>query len=75
MDKNYKVYFERGGEMRSDNHLSAGQKAILNLCLRLSLIDNVFGANKPFIVIDDAFSLLDSEHLSNIKKLIKELSK
>ena len=75
MDKNYKVYFERGGEMRSDSHLSAGQKAILNLCLRLSLIDNVFGANKPFIVIDDAFSLLDSEHLSNIKKLINELSK
>ena len=74
MDKDYKVSFERGGEIRSDKHLSAGQKAILDLCLRLALIDNVFKKTSPFILLDDSFSLLDESHMENVKKLLKELA-
>ena len=74
MDKDFKVYFERNGENRSDRHLSAGQYALCALCLRLALIDNMYVQEKPFIIMDDPFVNLDEEHMQRAAALIKELS-
>lgn len=74
-DKDFKVKFERGGELRSDSHLSAGQKSLCALCLRLALIDNMYKSEKPFIIMDDPFVHLDGEHLKRAKVLLRELAK
>lgn len=74
MDKDFRITFERGGENRSDGHLSAGQRAVCALCFRLSLIDNMFEGEKPFIMMDDPFVDLDEEHLHSTAVLLRELA-
>lgn len=74
-DKDFKVRFERGGEDRSDAHLSAGQKSLCALCLRLALIDNMYKGEKPFIIMDDPFVHLDREHMQRAEVLLKELAR
>lgn len=75
MDKDFKIYFESGGEIRDDKHLSSGQRCILSLCFRLSLIDNAFGGEKPFIIMDDPFVNLDKDHIEKTLEFLKSVSK
>ena len=75
MDKDFKIVFERGGEMRSDRHLSAGERSLCALCLRLALVDNMYGEEPPFVVMDDPFVHLDEAHMSRTRALVKELAK
>ena len=74
-DKDFKVKFERGGEERSDAHLSAGQKSLCALCLRLALIDNMYKDEKPFVIMDDPFVHLDNEHMARAQQLLKGLAR
>lgn len=74
MDKEFKVYFEHSGENRSDAHLSAGQKSLCTLCLRLALIDNMYKDDRPFIIMDDPFVHLDAEHMNRARALLAELA-
>ena len=74
MDSDYRVKFERGGEERSDRHLSAGERSLCALCLRLALIDNMYPDEQPFIVMDDPFVHLDEEHISRTVELLNELA-
>lgn len=73
-DKDFKITFERGGEKRSDGHLSSGQKSLCALCIRLAFIDNMYRDEKPFIIMDDPFVHLDGEHIGRALELLKELS-
>ncbi|MBQ7948644.1 MAG: AAA family ATPase [Clostridia bacterium] len=75
MDSDYRVKFERGGEERSDRHLSAGERSICALCLRLALIDNMYETEQPFIVMDDPFVHLDETHMKRTAELVKALAK
>ena len=74
MDSDYRVKFERGGEERSDKHLSMGERSLCALCLRLALIDNMYPAEQPFIVMDDPFVHLDEEHMARTAELMQALS-
>ena len=74
MDKNFRIVFERGGQSRSDRYLSAGEKSVCALCMRLALIDNMYEGEQPFILMDDPFVHLDAIHLERAKKLLHELS-
>lgn len=75
MDKDFKMHFESGGEIRDDKHLSSGQRCILSLCFRLSLIENAFESEKPFLIMDDPFVNLDEEHIERVVNFIKEIAK
>ena len=75
MDSDYRVTFERGGEARSDRHLSAGERSICALCFRLALLDNMYTLEQPFVVMDDPFVHLDETHLKRTAALLTELSK
>lgn len=74
MDQDFRVVFERGGEARSEKHLSAGERSLCALCLRLALIDNMYEKELPFIVMDDPFVHLDETHMERTKELLRELS-
>lgn len=75
MNKDFKMFFESGGEIRDDKHLSSGQRCILSLCFRLSLIENAFGGEKPFLIMDDPFVNLDKEHIGKVTEFLKEIAK
>ncbi|MCD8371967.1 MAG: hypothetical protein LUD27_01550, partial [Clostridia bacterium] len=75
MDSDFNIYFERGGEARSDRHLSSGQRSVCGLCFRLALIDNMYTEEKPFIIMDDPFVNVDDEHFEKTARLVKELSR
>ena len=74
MDKDYKISFDREGSLRSFEHLSSGNLAICALCFRLALLDNMFNEEVPFVIMDDPFVNLDSNHLDKTKELVKKLS-
>ncbi len=75
MDENFNITFERGGEARSDKHLSAGQRSICSLCFRLALVNNMYEKEKPFIIMDDPFVNLDAEHIIKTIDTVKALAK
>ena len=75
MNKNFEITFERNGAMRSEKHLSAGQRSLCALCFRLALIKNMYKDNLPFLILDDPFVTLDKGHMEKAKLLLTELSK
>ena len=40
-----------------------------------SLVDNIFQSEKPFIIFDDLFALLDEDNLTVAKTLLHNLAK
>lgn len=74
MDKDFRIFFERGGENRKDRHLGAGERSICALCFRLALIDNMYGTEQPFLIMDDPFVHLDAAHMKKTGEVLKELA-
>lgn len=75
MNQDFQIFFERGGENRKDRHLSAGERSICALCFRLALIDNMYGKEQPFLIMDDPFVHLDAMHMEKTGRVLKELAK
>ncbi len=75
MTKNFQLLFERNGALRSEKHLSSGQRSICGLCFRLALIKNMYGGRTPFLVLDDPFTSLDEAHFGRAAALLRELAK
>ncbi len=75
LDQNFGLFLLEKGGQYSDRHLSAGQRAVVALCLRLSLLDNLYPGDKPPIILDDPFVFLDGDHLEKAKTLVKSLSR
>ena len=74
ISEDFDISFEKDGMMRSEKYLSSGEKSLCAFCFRMALTDNLYEAEKPFIVLDDPFVFLDAEHFERVKKLISELS-
>lgn len=75
LDKDFGLYLKEKGGQHPDKHLSAGQRAMAALCLRLALLDNLYPGSKPPIILDDPFAFLDGEHLQKALALVRELSR
>ena len=71
---NYELRFEGGGELRSDRHLSTGERSIAMLCYRLALIKNVYRDKEIFVILDDPFTGLDKEKMERVSVLLRALS-
>lgn len=69
------VQLERRGQARELGYFSAGQSDLVLLCMRLALVDALFGAVKPFVILDDPFVNLDDEHTAEALKLLRELGR
>ena len=75
VDVNLGVELRGEGGMHKSDGYSMGYKALIALCLRLSLIDSLYGEEKPFIILDDPFVNLDDEKLARSLEMLRELSK
>lgn len=67
--------FEENGSMREAEYYSAGNRGLLDFCIRLGLVEALFTKELPVLVLDDPFTELDDERTARAKALVKELSK
>ena len=65
---------ERQGVGRKAEFFSSGQQSVMDVCLRLSLIDAMFEKEKPFLLLDDPFHTLDEKNLNSALSLLKQVS-
>ena len=75
MGRDFNIVLNVNGQLKSDEHLSSGQRSICALCFRLALIDNIYNGDVPFIIMDDPFVALDNENLIATIKMLEQLSK
>ena len=75
MGYDYEISYDVCGIKRSSADLSEGERCIMMLALRFSIIDSMYENHDTTIILDDPFSSLDEEKMLKAKELIKELSK
>ncbi len=74
MDHDLGIRLEQGGAMHELDSFSAGYSDIVMICMRLALIDALFGKNAPFLILDDPFVNLDDIHTSKALGLLQRLN-
>ena len=76
MDTDLGLKFERFGQSKSVDYLNAGHRDMVDICVRLSLIDALWtGGQKPFIIMDDPFVNLDRQKLAAAIGALQRLAK
>ena len=63
MDANLHVTKRDMGEQREVREFSLGNQDLINIVLRVALVDAMYEKEKPFLVLDDSFVNLDGERL------------
>ena len=75
LDINLDIKVQHGGEFYDKNQLSSGMKDLVQLCLRMALVESVYkGVDNPILVLDDPFINLDNSRLENAIDLLREIS-
>jgi hypothetical protein len=59
MDGSFRIKLRAGGVQRSTESFSVGQRDVISLCARLSLVDALFENETPFLILDDPFVNMD----------------
>ncbi len=75
MGREFNIMLEVDGELKSDEHLSSGQRSICALCFRLALLDNIYNEKLPFIIMDDPFMMLDDDNMKATTAMLKTLAR
>ena len=74
LDEGLQVQFEYKGQPRRAEHFSDGQRALVALCMRLALLDNMYKGEMPFCILDDPFVHLDEKHFAEVQKGLNALA-
>ncbi len=62
------------GAIRDLEYFSSGTKSIIEFASRMALIDVVFEKEKPFIILDDVFAMVDDSTFVKLKELLKTIA-
>ena len=71
VDKDLKLRIDAQGAARETESFSAGLSDCISLCMRLSLVDALFGEETPFLILDDPFVNLDDEHTKRALEMLR----
>lgn len=74
LDGDFDVSVSEDGSTHDVASYSTGYQDILDVCLRMALVDTVFETEQPFIVMDDPFVNLDQTKLGRALMLLALLS-
>lgn len=76
IDINLDVKVEHDGELHDSSELSKGMKDLIQICMRMALVEAVYkDVENPILVLDDPFVNLDNNKIENASKLLKSISK
>ena len=79
MDSSLRPLVESGGIRREGDYLSRGNIDLIDFCVRLALVDALYGTETgngemPVLVLDDPFVNLDERNLCAAKELLVSFS-
>lgn len=74
MNYDYEIKYDVRGQLRESKDLSDGERTIMMLALRFSVLDSMYKNHDSLIILDDPFDSLDPDKLAKAKDLIKDLS-
>ena len=79
IDADINLTVNEQGMQRDTIYLSAGYRDLTAVCMRMALIEAMFGndetAEKPIIIFDDPFVNLDSYKTELAKKMLEQIAK
>lgn len=76
IDLGLNVKIEQDGMLHSSEVLSKGKNDLMQICMRLALVEAVYkDVETPTLILDDPFVNLDNKRLLNATKLLEELGK
>lgn len=74
LDMDLNIRYNYQGNSKQQEYLSSGYQDLVSLCSRLALIDILYKKDKPVLILDDPFTNMDEEKISNAISLLKELA-
>lgn len=74
MDANLHVTRRDMGEQREVREFSLGNQDLINIVLRVALVDAMYEKEKPFLVLDDSFVNLDGERLKTAGTFLHKIA-
>ena len=74
LDTSFTVTKTDLGASRQSDSYSRGTRELYALAVRLSLIDVLYGENKPPLILDDPFISFDDNHTKRAVSVLKKLS-
>ncbi len=76
LDPQFNLAYEEGGAIRDARHLSAGERSVAALCLRMALADSLYeGKEQPPLILDDPLVHLDPDNLERAAALLRDVAK
>ena len=74
VDKDLQPHIDVQGAAREVESFSAGLADSILLCMRLALVDALFGEETPFLILDDPFVNLDDEHTRRALAMLQKMA-
>ena len=75
VDRDLQPHIDAQGAARELESFSAGTADGILLCMRLALVDALFGEEMPFLILDDPFVNLDDAHTKYALTLLKAMAR
>lgn len=72
LDANLEIRFRQEGRERGIACLSEGYQDLLFLCRRFAVIDSMYRAEKPFLILDDPFVNLDDDKMNGAMDFLQQ---
>lgn len=74
IDSNFHVLVSDSGILRETGWYSQGTRDLIDLCFRLSIIEDLFPDEAPFLVLDDPFVNLDEPSLHCMTDILHNIA-
>ncbi len=75
IDGRYQLQYEESGMLKDTKLLSFGYQDMVGICMRMALITIMYSDEKPFIILDDPFALLDQNKVQQGLAFLEKMSK
>ena len=64
---------EKNGRLWKSDYYSKGFGDLINICMRFALIDAMFGADRPPVILDDPYVNLDDDKMKKALELTEQM--
>ena len=71
---NLDIHMDKYGKEWSEEYFSSGYNDIMEICVRLALIDAMYKEEQPFIILDDPFVNLDEKKFEVMKEVVEKIA-
>lgn len=75
IDADIKLTRQEMGQRRDSESMSKGYKDLMDVSLRMALLDVMYDGEKPWVIMDDPFVNLDTTKLEQVRYFLEELAK